>query len=122
MDYFIPRGLFSSEKRSPPLSVQDLLDSLPGYLSVLVNNLKPYSRSVSLQRRHEGTSRSEEWVYNKLSLLREEEDEFPNQRLGERSRVADLLVPARLRPMDKPGLCEFYPFCAGQIVESIFAD
>ena len=78
MDHIGPRDLFSREKCSPPLSVQDLLDSLPRYLGVLIDDLKPYSSSVSLQGCDDGASRSKKGVHNKLSLLREKEYEFPN--------------------------------------------
>src|SRR5438067_5566459 len=111
MDHFSPSVFFACECYSSPLLVEDLCDPLPRDLSILVDNFKPHSGAVSLQRSYEGTSSSEEGIYDELSFLCEKEDEFSNQRLRKRSWVANLLVAAGLGSMDEPGFSKFYPFC-----------
>src|SRR5439155_25651109 len=45
---FGPRGLLPSKKHASSLDVQDFLNTFSRNVGVLVDNLKPYSRSVSL--------------------------------------------------------------------------
>src|SRR2546428_12134717 len=112
MDHFGPRGRLTSKRHSTSLLVQNLCNSFPRDLGVLVDNLKPYTDSVGLQRCYESASSSEEGIHHKLPFLREEADEFSYQRFRKGSRMANLLVAAGLRSMDEPGFCEFYPFSA----------